>query len=375
MKAQHVILSAAKNLSSIAGQAGDASEYLSMTNGRIFRSFCRLTGLAAVLLCGGYGPHSSLDSAGPQAGRIEALWWLFFWVSVVVWVLVMAFLLVPVLRRRGKGAVAADEPVTKPEPAPERRRQLVVGGAVGVTTLVLFVLLFGDMVTGRAIHSLDDPNPLTIKINARQWWWEVQYNDALPSNIVTTANEIHIPVGRPVKFELQSNDVIHSFWVPNLHGKKDVVPGHPISTWLKADREGEFYGQCAEFCGVQHANMRMLVVAEPQEKFDAWLAAQRLPAPAPVYEQQVKGQQVFMASACVMCHTIGGTTAGGRVGPNLTHVAGRKILAAGALPNTPGHLAGWVIDPQRIKPGTRMPQNQLTPEELRALLEYLQTLK
>jgi cytochrome c oxidase subunit 2 len=178
-----------------------------------------------------------------------------------------------------------------------------------------------------------------------------------------------------VKFELQSNDVIHSFWVPNLHGKKDVVPGHPISTWLEADRTGEFYGQCAEFCGHQHANMRLLVVVEPQEQFDAWLAAQRLPAPDPVYEQQVRGQQVFMANACVMCHTIGGTTAGGRVGPNLTHVAGRKILAAGALPNTPGHLAGWVIDPQKIKPGTRMPQNNLSPADLRALLEYLQTLK
>ena len=333
-------------------------------------------GLALVLLCGGYGPHSALDPAGPQAVRIESLWWLFFWVCVVVWVLVMAFLLVPVFRRRrGAPHTAADAPDIRPEPAGERRRTIVVGGAVGVTVLVLFVLLVGDVVTGRGIHALNDPKPLTIKITGKQWWWEVQYNDDLPSNVVTTANEIHVPVGRPVKFELVSNDVIHSFWVPNLHGKKDLVPGHPISTWFQADREGEFFGQCAEFCGLQHANMRLLVVAEPEEKFQAWLAAQRQPAPTPVYESQQKGQQVFLSTTCVMCHTIRGTTAGGRVGPDLTHVAGRRILAAGAVRNTRGDLAGWVIDPQAKKPGTRMPQNPLNPDQVHALLDYLETLK
>jgi cytochrome c oxidase subunit 2 len=332
-------------------------------------------GFAAVLLCGGYGPHSVLDPAGPQASRIESLWWLFFWVAVVVWVLVMAFLLPPLFGRRAGAAVTADAPEIRPHPAGERRRQLVVGGAVGVTVLVLFVLLLGDVVTGRGIHTLSDPNPLTIKLTGRQWWWEARYDNPLPSHVVTTANEIHIPVGRPVKFELNSNDVIHSFWVPNLHGKKDMVPGHPISTWLQADREGEYYGQCAEFCGHQHANMRILIVAEPEEKFQQWLAAQRRPAGEPVYEQEKRGKEVFLSNTCVMCHTVRGTTAGGRAGPDLTHVAGRKILAAGALPNTPGHLAGWVIDPQRVKPGTRMPQNSLTPHDLRALLEYLRTLK
>jgi cytochrome c oxidase subunit 2 len=332
-------------------------------------------GLTLVMLSGGYGPHSVLDPAGPQAARIESLWWLFTWVSVVVWVLVMVFLLAPLFGRRGGTQAGPGAPDVRPEPARERRKQFVVGGAVGLTVLVLFVLLVGDVVTGRAIHTLHDPNPLTIKVTGRQWWWEVRYDDALPANIVTTANEIHIPVRRPVKFELQSNDVIHSFWVPSLHGKKDMVPGHPISTWLRADREGEFYGQCAEFCGHQHANMRMLVVAEPPEEFEQWLAAQRRAAPTPAYQQQQRGQEVFLSNTCVMCHTIRGTTAGGKVGPDLTHVASRKILAAGAIPNTPGHLAGWIVDPQRVKPGTHMPQNTISPHDLRALLEYLQTLK
>jgi cytochrome c oxidase subunit 2 len=345
------------------------------------RTFARAVSKAiattSLLLCGGYGPHSALDSAGPQAARIESLWWLFFWVSVVVWVLVMVFLLVPVLRRRRNAAPAEDAPVTQPDPAPERRRQVVVAGAVGVTIVVLFVLLIGDFATGRAIHSLHAPDAeaLTIRITGRQWWWEVQYQDAVPANIVITANEVHIPVGRPVKFELQSNDVIHSFWVPNLHGKKDLVPGHSLATWIQADRPGTFYGQCAEFCGHQHANMRLAVVAEPEEQFQAWLAAARLPAPEPLDAQQARGRQVFMSSSCVMCHTIGGTTAMGRVGPNLTHVASRPFLAAGAVPNTKGHMGGWIIDPQKLKPGTRMPQNVLTPEELRALLDYMETLK
>jgi cytochrome c oxidase subunit II len=341
------------------------------------RAVSRAIAVAAVLLCGGYGPHSALDPAGPQAARIESLWWLFFWVAVVVWVLVMVFLLVPALRRRRQVAPAADEPVTRPEAAPEWRRQIAVAGAVGLSIVVLFVLLVSDFATGRAIHSLRAPEAeaLTIKITGHQWWWEVQYQDPLPVNTVTTANELHIPIGRPVKFELHSNDVIHSFWVPNLHGKKDLVPGHPTSTWLQADQAGTFYGQCAEFCGHQHANMRFVVVAEPEAQFQAWLAAQRQPAPEPLDAQQMRGKQVFMSSSCMLCHTIQGTTAMGRVGPPLTHVASRHFLAAGAIPNTKGHLAGWIIDPQKIKPGVRMPQNSLAPQDLRALLDYLETLK
>jgi cytochrome c oxidase subunit 2 len=342
----------------------------------VVRPALLVPGFVLVLLGAGAGGHSALEPAGPQAARIESLYWLFFWVCAVVWVLVMIFLLLPVLRRPRRALVGSeDEPVIHPEPAAEKRRQVVVTSLVFVTAFILFVLLVGDMVTGRGIHTIPDPNPLTITITGHQWWWEAKYNDPLPSNIVQTANEIHIPVGRPVKFALVSNDVIHSFWVPSLHGKKDLVPGHPISTWLQADKAGEYWGQCAEFCGHQHANMRLLVVAEPEEQFQAWLAAARASAPAPVYEEQKRGQQVFLSTTCVMCHTINGTTAGARVGPDLTHVASRRILAAGTIPNTKGHLAGWIVDPQKIKPGTKMPQNPLRPDQLRDLLEYLQTLK
>ena len=193
--------------------------------------------------------------------------------------------------------------------------------------------------------------------------------------IVTTANEIHVPVGRPVQFELHSTDVIHSFWAPNFNGKKDLIPGHPTTLLITASRAGTFRGQCAEYCGAQHAHMRFVMVAEPVAAFDGWLAAQRQPSAAPGTEEEKKGLQVFTSSSCVLCHTIQGTSARGTVGPNLTHIASRPRLAAGTLPNNEGHLGGWILDPQQIKPGAHMPQNNLSPADLKALLSYLETLK
>jgi cytochrome c oxidase subunit 2 len=192
---------------------------------------------------------------------------------------------------------------------------------------------------------------------------------------VITANEIHIPVGQPVEFQLKSRDVIHSFWVPTLHGKRDLIPRHVTTMTLQADRPGVYRGQCAEFCGYQHAHMAILVVAEPLEQFAAWLEHQRRPAAEPSDARQQRGQEVFLSAPCVMCHTIRGTLAGGRVAPDLTHIAGRHTLAAGTLPNTPGHLAGWIIDPQHIKPGNRMPAHSLNADDLQALLAYLGSLK
>jgi cytochrome c oxidase subunit 2 len=340
-------------------------------------------GFVPALLGAGYGPHNALDPAGPQAQRIATLWWLFFWVCAVVYALVLIYLFAPSLRRRRgtRGGAspapepAADPPVINPEPGAERLRGAVVGTAVAVTTVVLFILLVADMVTGRGIHTIPDPNPLTVKLVGHQWWWEVQYPDVVPVNIINDANEVHIPVGRPVKFELSSSDVIHSFWIPNLHGKKDMVPGHPIGTWLQADRPGTYVGQCGEFCGHQHANMRLAVIAHDEKEFKEWVAARRQPPTPPQTEAQKKGQQVFLASTCIMCHTVQGTNAGARLGPDLTHVGSRWAIGAGAIPNAPGHIAGWVLDPQKIKPGVRMPANPLRPEDLRALLEYLQSLK
>jgi cytochrome c oxidase subunit 2 len=350
--------------------------------------------LSSFLLAASHGPdfhQSALDAAGPQAARIETLYWIFSWVCVVVYVLVLLFLLIPFLFKRSPmtaespssaGEGVTDPPVTSPDPGAERRRQVVVSTLVGMTVIILFCLLIGDMVTGRAVHAMQAENPLTIKITGHQWWWEVTYQnwppefgERMPANMVSTANEIHLPTGRPVKFELNSPDVIHSLWIPNLHGKKDLVPGHPVNLWVQADKELTFTGQCAEFCGHQHANMRLVVVAERPEKFLGWLEAGRQPAREPVYEPQKRGKQVFMGRTCIMCHSIVGTDARGRVGPDLTHFASRPFIGAGAAPNNIGYLAGWIVDAQKMKPGCHMPQNPMPAEDLRDLLEYLEMLK
>jgi cytochrome c oxidase subunit 2 len=184
-----------------------------------------------------------------------------------------------------------------------------------------------------------------------------------------------VPVGRPVALELRGDDVIHSFWVPNLGVKRDMIPGHATSVLFQADAPGVYRGQCAEFCGAQHAKMGFLVVAEPPEEFAAWLDRQRDSARTPADSLARRGQEVFLASSCAMCHAVGGTPAGGRLGPNLTHVAGRRTIAAGTLPNVRGHLAGWIIDPQQIKPGARMPASAIPPADLRAILAYVESLR
>jgi cytochrome c oxidase subunit 2 len=183
-----------------------------------------------------------------------------------------------------------------------------------------------------------------------------------------------VPVGVPVRIHGTSVDVIHSFWVPSLHGKMDLIPGRQTQIWVQADRPGVYRGQCAEFCGYQHAHMGFVVVAEPREQFDAWLDAQRAPAAEPADDEERLGRDVFVNGTCAMCHTIRGTPAASRTGPELTHVGSRATLAAGTLPNQRGHLAGWIVDPQGIKPGVRMPQNRLAPHELNALLAYLEHL-
>jgi cytochrome c oxidase subunit 2 len=239
------------------------------------------------------------------------------------------------------------------------------------------VLLVNSFLAGRSLHALaaSDTKPLTIDVTGQQWWWQVKYENDISSQIVTTANEIHIPVGRPVLFKLRSNDVIHSFWVPNLHGKTDLIPGHLSATSIRADRAGTYRGQCAEFCGYQHAHMAFTIIAESEEAFRNWYASQLQSATQPTSTQTELGLQVFMTSPCVMCHRIQGTDAGGAVGPDLTHVASRQSLAAGTLANTREHLALWVVDSQSVKPGNHMPPMTIEGDDLQALLDYLQTLK
>jgi cytochrome c oxidase subunit 2 len=330
-------------------------------------------GLAlAVLLLAGCGGPAALAAAGPQAGRIAGLWAVVFWIAVIVETAVVAFMLYAVARSRRPGH---DPAGARPEAGREHRAVVAITVAVGLTAATVLGLLVASIGTDRALASLTRSAPLTVEVTGQQWWWDIEYDDPVPSQRVRTANELHLPVGEPVLLTLRSRDVIHSVWVPQLHGKQDLIPGRTTSLWIQADRPGTFTGQCAEFCGYQHAHMRLLVVAESRATFDAWRAQQRQPATEPTDPLVQRGRAVFLAGPCVLCHAIGGTRAGARVGPDLTHLAGRATIAGGTLPNTPGHLAGWILDPQRIKPGAHMPAMSLPAHDLQALLAYLAALR
>lgn len=324
----------------------------------------------AVVLGGCAGRQAALDPAGIQAERVMGVWWYMLIVAVVVFAAVVGAVLYGALRRRDGSADTVEV-----EPARERWLARWVGGAVAVSLLILFGFLIVDFATGRAMAVAPEPPALTIDLRGYQWWWEARYDHPVPSRRLTVANEIHVPVGRPVRLRLTSTDVIHSFWVPNLRGKYDLIPGHQTTTWFQADTPGVYRGQCAEFCGHQHAKMGMLIIAQPPAEFAAWYERQLRPAPDPVDSVRRRGRDVFLSGSCVMCHTIRGTPAGSQAGPELTHIASRRTLAAGTMPNTRGHLAGWIVDPQRIKPGVRMPPNQLSPDDLNALLDYLGSLR
>jgi cytochrome c oxidase subunit 2 len=287
--------------------------------------------------------------------------------------LVMLILLWAIAHPRPR--IEATSGAARPDPRRDRIMTRAVGAAIAVTVAIVFLFVVASYWVGRALIAQPTSAALNIDVTAQRWWWDVRYRAPAPSREFSTANEIHIPVGRPVELTLRSVDVIHSFWVPNLQGKKDLIPGQVNTLYLQADRPGVYRGQCAEFCGLQHANMALYVVAEPEHQFARWQAQQRQPAPEPETDQQRRGRDVFMAGSCVLCHAIGGTSAGGVTGPNLTHVASRLSLAAGTLPNTPGHLAGLIVDPQMLKPGNNMPPNLLSAGELQALLSYLETLR
>ncbi|MBI2205768.1 MAG: cytochrome c oxidase subunit II [Candidatus Rokubacteria bacterium] len=210
---------------------------------------------------------------------------------------------------------------------------------------------------------------LEVTVRGWQWWWEFRY----PSLGVVTANELYLPVGQPVVLRLEGPDVIHSFWIPRLGGKRDVVPGRINQLTFTIDQAGEYWGQCAEFCGTSHANMRMQVIAVPRQEFDRWAARQKAPAPEPA-EAAADGKAIYARSACVGCHTIRGVSAGA-IAPDLTHFGSRKTLAAGLLPNDLENLTTWIVDPPRVKPGAKMPAVGLNAAEARAVATYLLSLK
>jgi cytochrome c oxidase subunit II len=312
-------------------------------------------------------PHlqSIIHPAGIQAQRISELWWTMFWICTAVWCAVSIAALIAIRRgRQARDADASQATIT---------RNVALAG--GVSLLALVALLFQSVVTGRALDTLRSPDALRIQVTGSQWWWDVQYDNPVPSLRVTTANEIHIPTGRPVVFSLLSTDVIHSLWIPNLQGKIDLVPGRLNELWLQADTAGVYRGQCSEYCGLQHAKMALVVVAEPPDQFERWLVGNRAPAPPPATPEQQRGKEIFERGSCALCHNVTGTLAGGRTAPDLTHVASRSTLAAGSVPNMRSYLERWIADPQAVKPGNRMPAPGLRPEEQQAVLAYLEMLK
>lgn len=221
---------------------------------------------------------------------------------------------------------------------------------------------------------VSDPAPATepaLVVIGHQWWWEARY----PKTGAVVANEIHIPTGKALSILLDSTDVLHEFWVPELARKMTTVPGHPNHIWIEADRPGTYLGVCSEFCGTEHAWMRFLVVAEPQEQFEAWQKAQLQPAARPEDAAAVKGLALFQQMSCVNCHAIKGTTASAQVGPDLTHFASRKQLGAGIVANTPENLQRWLADPNHVKPGVKMPNFKFTDEQVTELVAYFETLK
>jgi cytochrome c oxidase subunit 2 len=313
--------------------------------------------------------HSALNPSSPQTRLIDGLWDAMYLTSAIVFVLVVVAMIWAAFRRRGTDAPAP------PRPEGERRLTTAVAVATGLTVIILFGFLVSDISVGRQLSKNPGNQAIQIRVTGHQWWWEIQYRDSIPQNWVTTANEIHIPAGRPVALELRSTDVIHSFWPPSLSQKRDLIPGDVNSLWFQADTPGVYRGQCLEYCGLQHAKMGFLVIADAPADFATWLAGQRDTARSPTDSVTRRGQEVFLASSCVMCHAISGTPAGSRIGPDLTHLASRMTIASGTLPNTRGNLAGWILNPQIIKPGTKMPPNQFNPDDLHALLTYLESLK
>ena len=307
------------------------------------------------------------DPKGPAAAEIATLGWVLLDVCVVIYVAVLGGLAWSLTRRR----LESDD-----SPQTASRIGVVITSLAVLTTMVLIVFVAVSASAGRGLTSPTGPGAITVDVVGYQWWWDFRYRDVTPSDVFSSPNELHIPVGVPVVLNAQSRDVIHSFWVPNLHGKRDLIPGIVTHTWIQADAPGVYRGQCAEFCGHQHSKMAFTVVAQPMGAFLEWIAGQRRPAAEPPDEASRRGRDVFLATTCATCHTVRGTDAGSRVGPELTHVGSRRTIAAGTLPNTRDSFRRWVRDAQAIKPGSRMPaHHHLSEADLESVVSYLRSLR
>jgi cytochrome c oxidase subunit II len=302
------------------------------------------------------GPQSMFGRGGPAAEHIEWLWWLMFGLGTLVFVLVLVALWFAVWGKRADGP-------------PLGSRRFIVLTGIAIPAVVFIALLVFSLRTTLLLRT--PPAETTIEVIGHQFWWEVRY----PSEGFAIANEIYIPIGRPVHLRLLAEDVIHSFWVPSLHGKMDMLPDFENNFWIQADRPGRYRGQCAEFCGVQHAMMAFWVIALEPSEYDAWVERRRSPSAEPTTASQRRGLQVFNEAGCRSCHAIAGIGAEGQAGPELTDFAERQTLAAGTIANTRENLEQWISDPQSIKRGNLMPATHLSRADMDALLDYLHSLR
>ncbi|MBW9056390.1 cytochrome c oxidase subunit II [Rhizobium mesosinicum] len=318
-----------------------------------------------LLLSGCSGPQSVLGAYGQAAIALKDLIVFIVLVAILIWLAVVLFMAFALLRRQRQPVLDSRS---------ERRIMAVVAIATAATAFVVAVLTIASFYTTRALNS-DGTADLTITVRAQQWWWQFIYADQDQRQMFQTANELHIPVGRTVRLHLQAGDVIHSFWVPSLAGKLDLIPGRENILTLRAEKPGVYRGQCAEFCGLQHSHMAFVVIAEDDADYQHWSTMQRLDGASPSGAEAIAGQAVFLAKPCAACHTIRGTPASGSTGPDLTHVGSRRTIAAGLLETTRGSLAAWIADPQTLKPGNNMPVVPLTADELRQLSAYMESLR
>jgi cytochrome c oxidase subunit 2 len=319
----------------------------------------------SVLLLAGCGKQSTLSPRSPQTHDIRTLWWWMLGIATVVFLGALVMLTMAWFGRGKPGLplLGEREGITQ---------GLVVVFGIGIPVVVL-VALFGVSnvyLVGQTSPPAPSSTAMTVEVIGHQWWWEVRY----PGTAAVTANEIHIPVGTRVNVVTTTADVIHSFWVPQLARKIDMVPGRRNRVLLYASRPGAYRGQCAEFCGFQHANMALYVVAQPRAAFRTWLANMAAPARAPAGSVQQAGEHAFLANQCASCHQIRGTSAAGTVGPDLTHLATRSTLAAATIPNDLAHLEAWIASPQSIKPGDRMPDLGLPRSQVNQIAGYLESL-
>ncbi len=329
----------------------------------------RLALLCAVPLAGCGGFQSPLSPGGDQANALHDLFVLMMIVCGSVYLLVVAGLGWAILRARRNALIpgAADD-------TDDRRRDRGVLIAAGAIFVGLTVLIVGSFVADRALFATRVQGAMQVRVTGHQWWWRIEYRDPSSGRWIETANELHLPRGRTTRVSLGSADVIHSFWVPNVAGKLDMIPGRRNVIDLTPRTDGWFRGQCAEFCGLQHAHMAFDVKVEDPATFDAWLARQASPSITRADTLAIRGERVF-AGPCATCHAIRGTGATGRAGPDLTHIASRRSVAAGTLPMTRGGLQGWIAKPQALKPGTGMPDIPLDARDADAVAHYLAGLR